>query len=114
TRWRYEPSLASAPMERYIGQADPDPRFAWISDRCLSVGSLDEAYGFVRERHWPDELIVEGTARACEGGEEKEPPEVDSVRLEYVSFNRAAFDVQSGSPGFLAVNLPYTGWKRTS
>lgn len=114
TGWRYEPTLASAPMERYVGRADPDPRVAWISHRCLSVGSLDEAYGFVRDRHWPDELIVEATAGACVSGAEKELASIDSVNLDYVSFNRVAFDVQSTEAGLLAVNLPYTEWKRTS
>jgi hypothetical protein len=113
--WMKEPTVASAPMQRYLRDADLDPRFAWIAHRCISVSSLRKAYRFVRDRRWPGELIIEGPAGLCGPGDgEAVASSIDTVNLEYVSFNRVVLDVQSVRQGFLAVNLPYTRWDSTS
>jgi hypothetical protein len=112
--WMYELTVASAPLQRYVDHADLDPRFAWIADRCISVSSLRKAYRFLHDRRWPEELIVEGPVGLC-GPDDGEAvaSSIDTVTLEYVSFNRVVLDVQSGRRGFLAVNLPYTKWDST-
>jgi len=113
--WMYERTVASAPMERYVGHADLDPRFAWIADRCISVSGLRRAYQLVHDRRWPEELIVEGPVGLCGPGDgEAVAASIDTVNLDYVSFNRVVLDVQSRHRGFLAVNLPYTKWDSTS
>ena len=105
--------LGAAPLQEYLEVADRDPRLAWTTQRCIRVEGLREAYKLVRDRHWPEELVLEGAMKCPNTTGEAVPPGLDRVSLADISFNRMTFEVESQDPGFLAVNVPYTTHART-
>ena len=90
--------------------------------RCWRFApTRDEVYAMLAKRRRADVAIMEGQSdelggRAmsdqCERTRWSKPQEVDTIHLNYSSFNRVQFDVSAGRPGFLTYGEPsQSGWR---